>query len=210
MVENSQTNIWISEVQQGDTLALSKLLASYHPRLRARAEARMDPAIKARNGPDDILQDVYIRVFRQVGNFEVRDPNSFLNWIYTILDHVLVDAHRSAHRKVRDVARESPPVVAVDGSSSYWNLFDQIHAVSASPSRVIRREEALGALLACMIQLTEDQQHVIRLRFMEGQSVAEVAKQLDKSEGAVVALTRRALEALRISMQQMGEFTHGL
>ena len=45
-------------------------------------------------------------------------------------------------------------------------------------------------------ELTGDQRDVIVLRFIEGLQAAEVAKILDKTEGAVRALQRRALVAL--------------
>ena len=46
---------------------------------------------------------------------------------------------------------------------------------------------------------------MIKLRFLEGQSVAQVAQPMGKSEGVIVALPRRALDALRVSMERMGE-----
>jgi RNA polymerase sigma-70 factor (ECF subfamily) len=208
MTERSQAGGWVDAARRGDRLALAKLLAACHPRLRARADARMSPALKARGGPDDILQEVYLQVFRQIARFEHRGPDSFLNWVYTILDRKLIDAERAAHRQVRDVGREVPAGVAA-ASSSYWNLLDRLQADSATPSRVVRREEALGALLACLGGLSKAHQEVIRLRFLEGRSVDEVAAQLGKSKGAVIALSKRALEALRVSMDRIGEFTRG-
>jgi len=209
MAEHSQADIWVGAAQRGDEHALAKLLAAHHPHLRARAETRMDPAIKARGGPEDILQEVYLRVFRQIGQFEDRGPNSFLNWIYTILDHTLVDARRAARRQVRDVEREVAAGAAAD-SSSYWSLLDQLQTDSGTPSRVVRRDEALGALLTCLARLSADQEQVLRLRFLEGLSVGETAGRLGKSEDAVVALTRRALDALRAAMDRLGEFTRGV
>jgi RNA polymerase sigma-70 factor (ECF subfamily) len=208
MTQRSQIDTWVTAARQGDGLALAKLLASCHPRLRARAETRMDPALKARGGPDDILQEVYVQVFRRIGQFENRGPGSFLKWVYTILDHKLVDIRRAARRQVRDVSREVAAGVGTD-SGSYWNLLDQLQADSGTPSRVVRREEALGALLRCISDLPESHHRVVQLRFLEGLSVAEVAARLNKSEAAVVAQTKRALDTLRGAMDRMGEFTRG-
>ena len=80
---------------------------------------------------------------------------------------------------------------------------------SLTPSRVVRREEAVGALLACLSRLSEAHRQVIRLRFLEGHPVSEVADRLGKSNAAIVALTKRALEALRQSMERLGDFTRG-
>jgi len=87
MTEHSQTEAWVTAAQRGDRLALAKLLTTCHPRLLARAEARMDPAIKAKRAPEDILQEVYLDVVRQIERFKHRGRGSFLSWLYAILDH---------------------------------------------------------------------------------------------------------------------------
>ena len=208
MVEQDHTETWIAAARGGDSVALARLLAGYHPRLRGRAEALMDPAIKGRLSPDDILQEVYLRVFRHVDQFEDRGPQSFLNWVYTILEHTLVDARRRAHRQIRDVDREAAAAVGA-GDSSYWGLLDHVYADSDTPSRLLRRQEAVGALLASLPNLSDSHRQVVQLRFLEGLPVVEVAARLNISKAAVVARTKRALTALRGQMDELGEFTRG-
>jgi RNA polymerase sigma-70 factor (ECF subfamily) len=208
MTPDDQTSIWVTAARTGDRLALAKFLAAHYPRLRARADAGMDAAMKAVSDPDDILQEVYVDVARQIDHFEDRGGSSFLNWVLTILDHKLVDAWRAAHCQVRDVDREVR-VVAGSGSSSYWNLLDQLYADSGTPSRVARREEMLSAMLGCIDELSESHRQAIQLRYLEGLSVGEVARRLGKSEAAVIALAKRARAALRESMDRRGEFTRG-
>ncbi|MCP3902456.1 MAG: sigma-70 family RNA polymerase sigma factor [Planctomycetes bacterium] len=197
---------WIDAAQRGDHVAVSKLLARYYPVLRARAEAGMRPALRARFAPEDILQQVYLDVFEHIDRFEDRGPDSFLNWSLTILDHKLVDAWRAAHRRRRDAGRERRAIVS-RGTESYMNLLDELHAHSVTPSRIVRREEAVGAMLACLSRLSEDHAEVLRLRFLQGRPLPEVAKRLEKSEGAVVALTGRALRDLATHMERVGEVT---
>ena len=205
--DSGSTDTWVVAAQRGDRLALAKLLAVCHPQLRAHTEARIDAAVRARFDPDDILQEVYFDVARQIERFEDRGSGSFLSWLRAILDHKLVDAQRAAHCQVRDVDREA----AVGGcaSDSYWNLLDDIYAESGTPSRIVRRQEALAALLSCVSGLTVTQREVVRLRYLEGLAVGEVATRLGRSEDAVVALSQRALAALRRSMDRLGEFTRG-
>ncbi len=208
MTDQEQTRTWVTAAQAGDRLALTKLLTTHHARLRARAEARMGAAMKAKTDPDDILQEVYLDVMRQIGQFKNRGPGSFLNWVYGILDHKLIDARRAAHYRVRDIDREVP--LGGAAADSYWNLLDNIYAESSTPSRVIRREEALSALVSCLTGLSEAHRQVIQLRFLDGLSVSEVATRLGKSEAAISALTQRALKALRRSLDQKGEFTRSM
>lgn len=208
MTENGLIQAWLAAARRGDRLALTKLLTIHHHRLRTRAKTRLPAVMEARTGPEDVLQEVYLDVFRQIDRFEDRGPGSFTKWLYGILDRKLAATRRAMHAKARDVNREVP--AERSAADSYWNLFDHVYADSGTPSRAMRREEAMSALLACVAGLASGHRRVIQLRFLEGLSVREVAARLGKSEAAIVALTRRALDALRASMDQMGEFTHGV
>jgi RNA polymerase sigma-70 factor (ECF subfamily) len=208
MTEPSQIEIWVAAAQRGDRLALTKLLTTCHQRLRARAEARLPAAVKVKRSPEGILQELYLDVFRQIERFEDRGPGSFLNWVYAILDRKLAATQRAAHYQMRDIDREVP--IGGDTASSYWNLLDNVYAESGTPSRVVRRDEALGALMSCIAELSDIHRQVVQLRFLDGLSLDEVAARLGKSKAAVVAHTKRALEALRASMDRMGEFSHGV
>jgi RNA polymerase sigma-70 factor (ECF subfamily) len=205
--ERGPIEIWIADAKGGSRSALAKLLAMHDPALRSRAEARMDPAIKAKVSADDILQEVYIDVARRIDRFEDRGPGSFLNWLHGILSQKLIDAHRAAHRKIRDINREV--VVGGFAADSYWNLLEQLYTESGTPSRMVRKEEALGALMSSLSGLSEAHQQVLRLRYLEGLSVTETAQQMGRTEAAVRGLTERATEALRKAMERLGDFTHG-
>jgi RNA polymerase sigma-70 factor (ECF subfamily) len=207
MVERSQAETWIAQARGGDQLALAKLLGTCDPWLRARAEARMDASLKIRRDADDILQEVYLDVFRRIDQLEGCTLESFLAWAYAILDHRLIDAQRAAHCQARDVDREVR--AGVGAADSYSNLLDDLYAESGTPSGVVRRAEALSALLGCLSDLSPAHRQVVELRFLEGLSVDEAAQRLGKTEGAVVALTKRALQSLRRSMDQLGDFTRG-
>jgi len=204
MAEGSQLEQWSRAAGLGDSLAASKLLAAYHPLLRARVFERMGPTLRAQTEPEDLLQQVYLQVLQGLAGFTDRGPASFLNWVLTILEHRLIDARRLAGRRL--AAR---PTAAAGGGESYWNLLDRLYSAAPTASRLIRREEAVGALLGCVATLSESYRQVIQLRFLEGRPVGEVAKEMGKTDAAVVSLSKRALEALRESMDRLGEFTRG-
>jgi RNA polymerase sigma-70 factor (subfamily 1) len=206
MAEVDQPQAWLEKARQGDLSAMSALLAMYYPLLRARVDARMDGRLRASLEPEDILQQVFLAAFSNIARFENRGPNSFLNWMLTIVDSKLADAGRALQRRTPDRPRERL-LQAAYATESCVNLLDQIYAHSATPSRIVRREEAVGALLACITRLSDTHRQVIELRFLKRRSVREVAEQLGKSETAVKKLTQRALVELRRLMDGLGEFT---
>jgi len=207
-VATELTNTWIDEARQGNELALKKLLAACYPVLHHRISSRMDPRMRPRLEPEDMLQQIYLEVFRRIDGFENRGPNSFLTWVLTIADSKLADAHRECFRKKRDLARE---LRAGDNarSESAYQLLDQAYADSTTPSRVVRRDEAVAAVVSCLDKLSDAHRAVLELRFLRGLSVGEVASRLGKSEASIVAATKRALAALRTAMDERGEFTRG-
>jgi RNA polymerase sigma-70 factor (ECF subfamily) len=68
----------------------------------------------------------------------------------------------------------------------------------------MRGERAI--LLAQMMQsLPEDQFESIRLRYIEGWSLARIAERLNRSQDSVAGLLKRGLQSLRKQMQPAGE-----
>ncbi len=201
-----QPDAWIAAAKKGDRTALAKLLTLCDPKLRAHAAAHMDAAMRSRVALDDLLQEVYVQVFRQIGQFRSTGLGPLVAWVQAILDHRLADMRRAARCRARDVSpdRASP---GVRDSSSYVNLLNELRGTSDTPSGVIRKGEALEALAACLQELSEPHRQVIELRFVEGLPVKVTSARLGKTEAATIALTQRALRALRRSMEARGEFT---
>jgi RNA polymerase sigma-70 factor (ECF subfamily) len=56
-----------------------------------------------------------------------------------------------------------------------------------------------------LIQLTAEQQRVIVLKFIEGLDNDQIARIMDKREGAIRALQMRALLSLRRVLEAQGE-----
>lgn len=52
-------------------------------------------------------------------------------------------------------------------------------------------------MLAAMRRLTEEQQHVLALRYFAGLSTSEIAQALGKGDHAIYSLQARAIAALR-------------
>lgn len=204
MPDENPTQILIRGASQGDAQSLQRLLVLYHPRLRARLLRQMDPAMKAKIEPEDILQQVYLEAYRAIGQFDYRGKDSFLRWLFTILDRKLIDEHRALHAERRDVRRELKPAAISAENGSYLDLLQRLTADTGTPSRMIRQREALGALSACLANLPEHYRDVIRMRFLQGLPVSDVARKLRRTSGSIHMICHRALAALREQFDALG------
>lgn len=204
MSDSTETQILIKDARGGDDQAVRRLLVLYHPRLKARLLRQMDPVMRSKIEPEDILQQVYLETFRAIGQFEYQGPDSFLRWMYAILDRKLIDEHRAMRAERRDVRREVKQASAPSGQTTYIDLLARITAGGTTPSQVVRKEEALGVLAACVATLPDHYREVIQMRFIEGLPVSDVAARLDRSIGSIHMICHRALRQLREQAEKLG------
>ena len=75
-------------------------------------------------------------------------------------------------------------------------LEEGVLPAESGPGDVLETELTQQQLARALSSLTEDQQEVIILRFVDGLSPTDVAQVLGKSEGAIKSLQHRALGSL--------------
>lgn len=204
MSDTKETQILINQARKGDEAAAQRLLVLYHPRLRARLQRQMDHVMRSKIEPEDILQQVYLEAFRALGQFSYQGRDSFLRWLYAILDRKLIDEHRAMRAERRDVRREVKPSAGGANQTTYVDLMARIMSSGMTPSRVVRKSEAVGVIDRCLAALPEHYREVIQMRFIEGLPVADVAKQLDRSIGSIHMICHRALRQLREEAEKLG------
>ena len=140
------------------------------------------------NTAEDLTADTFLRAIEGLEGYEYRGV-PFRAWLYRIAFARVVDFHRKQGRRIQQPLDTVNPVSDVD-----------LEAVVATRLAVERLAELLP-------RLTEEQQNVIVLRFIEGYSIEETAGFVDKTEGAVKALQHRALRSLaRIYKDEFGAF----
>jgi RNA polymerase sigma factor (sigma-70 family) len=136
--------------------------------------------------PESLTSEVFLGAFRRITAF-TGDGAAFRSWLFTIAHHRLVDERR---RRARGV-----PTASVE------------HAHSRVGGDV--EEDALASLgSAWAVQLLQglspDQRDVLALRVIADLSVEQVAAVLGKQPGAIKALQRRGLTALRKTLLKQG------
>lgn len=198
----------VQRAAAGDADALQRLIVHYHGPLRGRIQGLIHHEMRSRVDPDDVLQQAYVAAFRTVASCRFDGPAAFYGWLETIAVSRLRDQERAWRQEKRDVAREAaqPPSL----TASLPALIDRLSASEPTPSRRMAHKEAVAALMSSLARLSDDQRTVVRLRFLEGRSVAEIAQRLGKSEPAIHMLCHRGLKALRTLMQSITSFLSGM
>lgn len=163
---------------RGDEEAWAELYDELAPAVLAFLRAR------GADEPEDLLGEVLAQVARDLRRFK-GDPVQLRGWVLRIARNRLIDDAR--YRKRRPGAPAPDELL-----------------VSAGGEGDAEREalERLGddRLLALIRGLRESQRDVLILRYFADLTIEETARALRKRPGAVKALQRRALKALRERM----------
>jgi len=189
--------------RSGDERALETVLGSVHDRLLGRAARKIGPEWQGRIDPDDLLQETYIQAVSDFGSYKDSDEDSFYRWISTILDHRFIDAVRRLRAKKRGEGRAA---VAPGAMSRHESFLGQCLPDLNTPSVVTRRQEAVAAMMVAIARLEPDQRMVVQRLMLDGEPIADVARDMERSEDAVRRLGSRAVEKLRGFMGDAARF----
>lgn len=164
---------------QHDAQAFAALYDSYVNKIYHYVYYKVGSAAEA----EDLTAQVFLKAWEAIGNYEWRE-HPFSAWLFRIARNLVVDYHRAR----RDMISLEEP----DQRQPLW-LEDE----TARPESALQDLFTVEQLRTAIRQLTDEQQEVIILRFLEGYSTAEVATIMNKREGAIRGLQFRGLLALR-------------
>lgn len=174
----------IAQAQMGDPGAFGELYGKYAGMILRYLYAR----VHDQEGAQDLTQEVFVRVIKGIGGFEYRGEKSFLGWLYTIANNVLIGQARRK-RAISTPLDENIEVVDPRGQEAVLSIYDRV------------------SLQQAISQLTPDQQQVLTLKFFADMTNGEIATALRRTEGAVKALQHRALHSLQQILAREGRDT---
>jgi RNA polymerase sigma-70 factor (ECF subfamily) len=166
--------------------AFEQLFRTYAPKVRGYLRAR------GAAEPDELTNDVFVAVFRSLGRFE-GDEAAFRTWLFTIARNRLVDERRRRARRVETVSEDITDSIEVSGGD-----------VEAEALANLGDEWAAGVL----VQLAPDQRDVLLLRIVADLTIDQISQLLGKRPGAVKALQRRGLAAVKRVLDRQGVPLH--
>ena len=165
----------VRRAQQHDQTALTQLYEENFDRIYRYVVLKIGNEMEA----EDIAQQVFLSALKSISSFKYRKGTPFSAWLFRIAHNQVVDYFR------KKAKRATVPLDESQASSD------------SNPQLVAEHRLDIEQLLSSTKRLTEAQREVISLRFAGELSVAQVAKIMDKSEGAVKALQHSAIVALR-------------
>jgi RNA polymerase sigma-70 factor (ECF subfamily) len=177
-------------------------LARFRPYLRVLARANLDPALRGKLDPSDVVQEALVNALRAVDQFQGTTDAQLAAWLRQILVRVLAGTARGFARDKRDAGREQPLAAAVEDSSARLEAW--LAADGTGPSQGAERNEDLVRLAAAIDRLPDAQREALTLYRLRGLGLDEVAASMDRSPDAVAGLIKRAVYQLRQDLAPPG------
>lgn len=161
----------VEQARSKDTKSVAALCETFYPKVYRYVYYRV-------NRPEDAEDLTNETCLKAVGALQ-QQRGSFHAWIFRIAANVVTDFYR--RRSVRQTVQ------------SIGDAVETLQGNGHQADAAMEREE----LRQAVHRLTEDQQQVIILKFIEGYETDEIADMLGKNAGAIRAIQFRALTTLR-------------
>jgi len=166
-VDRDETEM-ISRCQQGDQEALKEIFDKYHKKVYSIAYG----VVRQREEALDIVQDVFIKLFRSIKNF--KGKSHFYTYLYRMVMNTAIDHKRKA-------GKQFMPSLDEEGS------FQPSDDVEKGPEKVLLQKELEERVKLAMDKLPAEQKAALIFRDVEGFSYQEMAEAMGCSIGTVMS-----------------------
>ena len=178
--------------KEGDEVAFGQLFDKHYKWVYNKAYRMLGDYRDA----EEVAQDVFIKVWQKLSKWDT-EQGSFQAWLNTVARNTIIDAIRKRNRD---------PIVSFDGSpEDDERPLTEHEDPRPGPEKQLEAQEA-RELIESSLQLVTKPNHRIAwiLRHLEGYSIAEIARILDRKEGTVKIWIFRCMKELREIMKKKG------
>src|SRR5881397_3584133 len=172
--------VLVERAQHGDRDALEQLYLLHFDRIYSYLRV----SVGNRHDAEDLTTQTFLRMLESIGRFRWRSA-PFSAWLFRIAHNLAMDHFRARRR---------------------WQPEEEVPEPQGSeePSAELEAMQSIGrqSMLELIEQLSPEQQQVLTLKFVFNFPNADVAKILDKTEGAIKSLQHRALASLQKQISQ--------
>ena len=170
----------VDRAQKGDRDALEELYLLHFDRIYSYLHV----SVGNRHDAEDLTTQTFLKMLESIGRFRWQSA-PFSAWLFRIAHNLAMD-HFRARKRVQPEEEVPEPIG------------------SEEPSAELEAMQSLGrqSMLELIDKLSPEQQQVLTLKFVFNFANADVAKILDKTEGAIKSLQHRALASLQKQLAQ--------
>jgi RNA polymerase sigma-70 factor (ECF subfamily) len=198
--DSAETLQLLDQFRAAQPTAFKTLETQYAEFLLRIVELRMDPRLRARFDPADVVQESLLEIFRRLDDYLERRPMPFRLWLRQTTLERLQKLHRDhLQTQRRTVGRE----VALPDHTS-WALAQCLQSRGLSPSGQVSQDESVRRVREVLAELPEADREILLQRTVEGLSNGEIAFQLGVSAEAVSKRYGRALLRLGKRLREDG------
>ncbi|GAA4915807.1 RNA polymerase sigma-70 factor (ECF subfamily) [Stackebrandtia albiflava] len=169
----------VADAQDGDVEAFGRIYDRYNETVFRYIYFRVGNRPLA----EDLTSETFLRALRRINSFTWQGRD-FGAWLVTIARNLVADHFKSGRYRLEMSTAE---VLDVDREE---------RSPEGNPEAMVCDKLTNITLLQAVRELNPDQQECIVLRFLQGFSVAETARAMQKNEGAIKALQYRAVRTL--------------
>jgi RNA polymerase sigma-70 factor (ECF subfamily) len=198
--DSSATQDLLQRAHAGEPRAIEELFAAYRPYLRQFVALRLDPKLRPRVDPSDVVQEAQMEAARRLEGYLDGPPVPFRLWLRQIAQDRLLNLHR---RHVATARRAVGREQSLPEQSSA-ELAEQLRAAGSTPSQRLGRRELARRLRQAMAQLSEGDREILLLRNFEGLSNQEVGLLLGIDAAAASQRHGRAMLRLHKVLVAIG------
>jgi RNA polymerase sigma-70 factor, ECF subfamily len=169
----------VERAQKGDRAAIEELYLIHFDRIYSY----LHMTVGNRHDAEDLTTQTFLKMLESIGRFRWQAA-PFSAWLFRIAHNLSMDHFRSRRR---------------------WQPEEDVPEPHGSeePSAELEAMQSIGrqSMLELIDTLSPEQQQVLTLKFVFNFPNADVAKILDKTEGAIKSLQHRALASLQKQIQ---------
>jgi RNA polymerase sigma-70 factor (ECF subfamily) len=198
--DSTETRALLEGIGRGEPQALDGLLTRHRPDLHAFVEFHLDPRLRARMDPSDVVQETHLEVVRRMDDYLRRRPMPFHLWLRKTAYNRLLNLRRDhLHRARRSVSRE----VALPDRSSLL-LAGPLLGGTSTPSQRLEQRERAERVRQAVARLSEADREILLLRHADELPYEEIACLLDIEAAAARKRYGRALIRLQRTLSDAG------
>jgi len=182
----TEDSVLVQRCIGGDVAAWEQVVRDYSRRVYNLAYR----FTSSHEGAEDLTQDVFIRVYRALGQYDPSQGN-LSNWLMRLARNLIIDDYRRRQR------------TPTDGGDSLDDHEYHLHGSTDGPERALQREERRQQVHRAIQKLTPELRECVILRDIEELSYAEIVELLKIPEWTVKSRINRGRIELAKVLKRM-------